>query len=330
MLQRACCLLFAFAVTAAAQVPKPQYPPTDWPIRNGSFDIHNFRFGTGEALPDAHLHYLTLGTLHGDAEGHADNAVLLLHGTGGSAHSLLNPVFSDVLFGPGQPLDITRYFIILPDDIGHGESSKPSDGLRMKFPRYTYDDMVRSQHEMLVDGLHVDHLRLILGTSMGCMQSFVWGETYPQFSDALAPFACLPIEIAGRNRMWRYMAMQSIRDDPAWDNGNYTHEPIEGLRRAADFIVIAGSAPQQMQKDFPTRQQPRTTSTASSTPSSTIPTPTTSSTTSTHPATITLSRRSAPSPLRSSGSTPRMTSSTRRNWTSPRSWSPECRTPASS
>ncbi len=256
MLQRACCLLFAFAVTAAAQVPKPQYPPTDWPIRNGDFDIHNFRLGTGEALPDAHLHYyLTLGTLHRDAEGHAYNAVLLLHGTGGSAHSLLNPVFSDVLFGPGQPLDITRYFIILPDDIGHGESSKPSDGLRMKFPRYTYDDMVRSQHEMLVDGLHVDHLRLILGTSMGCMQSFVWGETYPQFSDALAPFACLPIEIAGRNRMWRYMAMQSIRDDPAWDNGNYTHEPIEGLRRAADFIVIAGSAPQQMQKDFPTRQQ---------------------------------------------------------------------------
>ena len=115
--------------------------------------------------------------------------------------------------------------------------------------------MVRSQHEMLVDGLHVDHLRLILGTSMGCMQSFVWGETYPHFSDALAPFACLPIEIAGRNRVWRYMAMQSIRDDPAWDNGNYTHEPIEGLRGAADFLIVAGSAPQQMQKDFPTRQQ---------------------------------------------------------------------------
>jgi homoserine O-acetyltransferase len=255
VLQPACCLLFAFALTAAAQAPKPQYPPTHWPIRNGSFDVHTFRFGTGEALPDVHLHYLTLGTLHRDTEGHADNAVLLLHGTGGSAHSLLNTVFSDVLFGPGQPLDITRYFIILPDDIGHGESSKPSDGLRMKFPRYTYDDMVRSQHEMLVDDLHVDHLRLILGTSMGCMQSFVWGETYPHFSDALAPFACLPIEIAGRNRMWRYMAMQSIRDDPAWDNGNYTHEPIEGLRGAADFLILAGSAPQQMQKDFATRQQ---------------------------------------------------------------------------
>ena len=255
MLQRACCLLFAFALAAAAQAPKPQYPTTHWPIANEGFDIHNFRFGTGEALPDLHLHYLTLGTLHRDTEGHADNAVLLLHGTGGSAHSLLNTVFSDVLFGPGQPLDIAKYFIILPDDIGHGESSKPSDGLRMKFPRYTYDDMVRSQHEMLVDGLHVDHLRLILGTSMGCMQAFVWGETYPHFSDALAPFACLPIEIAGRNRMWRYMAMQSIRDDPAWDDGNYTHEPIEGLRGAADFLILAGSAPQQMQKNFPTRQQ---------------------------------------------------------------------------
>ncbi len=255
MLQRACCLLFAVALTAAAQAPKPQYPPTHWPIENGSFDIHDFRFGTGETLPALHLHYLTLGTLHRDAAGHADNAVLLLHGTGGNARSLLNPVFSDVLFGPGQPLDITRYFIILPDDIGQGESSKPSDGLRMKFPHYTYDDMIRSQYEMLVDGLHVDHLRLILGTSMGCMQSFVWGETYPQFSDALAPFACLPIEIAGRNRMWRYMAMQSIRDDPAWDDGNYAHEPIEGLRGAADLLIIAGSAPQQMQKDFPTRQQ---------------------------------------------------------------------------
>jgi homoserine O-acetyltransferase len=254
MLRRAGFLLFAFAL-AAAQAPKPQYPATHWPIKDGSFDIRDFRFGTGETLPDLHLHYLTLGTLHRNAEGHADNAVLLLHGTGGNAHSLLNPVFSDVLFGPGQPLDITKYFIILPDDIGHGESSKPSDGLRMEFPHYTYDDMVRSQHDMLVEGLHVDHLRIILGTSMGCMQSFVWGETYPQFSDALAPFACLPIEIAGRNRMWRYMAMQSIRDDPAWDNGNYTHEPTEGLRGAADFLIIAGSAPQQMQKDFPARQQ---------------------------------------------------------------------------
>lgn len=241
---------------ASAQISRhPSYPATHWPVRDGVYHIHDFRFGSGETLPDLRLHYLTLGELHRGPDGHADNVVLLLHGTGGSAHSLLNPVFSDVLFGPGQPLDITKYFIVLPDDIGHGESSKPSDGLRMKFPHYDYDDMVRSQHEMLVRALHVDHIRLIFGTSMGCMQSFVWGETYPDFSDALMPMACLPIEIAGRNRMWRYMAMQSIRDDPKWDNGDYASEPVEGLRGAADLLILAGSAPQQMQKDFPTRQQ---------------------------------------------------------------------------
>jgi homoserine O-acetyltransferase len=240
---------------ALGQASKPAYPPTHWPIQNGTYLIHDFRFGTGESIPELKLHYLTLGQPHRDAAGHTDNAVLLLHGTGGDAHSLLSPVFSDVLFGRGQPLDITKFYIILPDDIGHGESSKPSDGLRMQFPHYDYDDMVASQHAMLVDGLHVDHLRLILGTSMGCMQSFVWGETYPNFSDALAPFACLPVELAGRNRMWRYMAMQMIRNDPAWQDGNYTTEPLEGLRGANDLIIIAGSAPLQMQKNFPTRAQ---------------------------------------------------------------------------
>ena len=248
--------LAAWLVTpVAAQTPKASYPPTHWPLKNGTYVLHDFRFETGERLPELRLHYLTLGTPHSNAQGHTDNAVLLLHGTGGDAHSLLNPVFSDVLFGPGQPLDITKFFIILPDDIGHGESSKPSDGLRMRFPHYTYDDMVRSQHAMLLEGMHVDHLRLILGTSMGCMQSFVWGETYPSFADGLVPLACLPMEIAGRNRIWRYMAMQSIRNDPAWDNGNYSHEPVEGLRGAANLLIIAGSAPQQMQKDYPTREQ---------------------------------------------------------------------------
>lgn len=230
-------------------------PSTPWPVKDGNYVIKDFRFGSGETIPELKLHYLTLGAPHRNAAGNTDNAVLLLHGTGGSAHSLLNPVFSDVLFGPGQPLDITKFYIILPDDIGHGESSKPSDGMRMRFPQYDYDDMVASQHAMLIDGLHVDHLRLILGTSMGCMQSFVWGETYPQFSDALAPFACLPVEIAGRNRMWRYMAMQMIRKDPAWQQGNYTAEPVEGLRGANDLLIIAGSAPLQMQKNYPTRAQ---------------------------------------------------------------------------
>jgi homoserine O-acetyltransferase/O-succinyltransferase len=255
VLPRPCFLLFAFAAAAAAQINHPPYPPTHWPIQNGTYVIPNFRFGTGETLPEMRLHYLTLGHVHRDAAGHTDNAVLLLHGTGGNAHNLLSPVFSDVLFGPGEPLDITKYFLILPDDIGMGDSSKPSDGLRMRFPHYDYDDMVRSQHQMLLDGLHVDHLRLILGTSMGCMQSFVWGETYPDFADGLMPLACEPVELAGRNRMWRYMAMQSIRDDPAWNNGNYTTEPVEGLRGAADFLILAGSAPQQMQSEFPTRQQ---------------------------------------------------------------------------
>ena len=244
-------ILLVAAAAASAQTAPAR---TQWPAQEGNYVIPNFHFGSGESIAELKLHYLTLGQPHRDAAGHTDNAVLLLHGTGGNAHSLLNPVFSDVLFGPGQPLDITKFFIILPDDIGHGESSKPSDGLHMRFPHYDYDDMVASQHAMLMDGLHVDHLRLILGTSMGCMQSFVWGETYPQFSDALAPFACLPVELAGRNRIWRYMAMQMIRDDPEWKGGEYTSEPKEGLRGANDLIVMAGSAPLQMQKNFPTRK----------------------------------------------------------------------------
>ena len=229
-------------------------PYVQWPARDGSFDIANFHFKDGETIAKLHLHYLTLGAPHRDARGHVDNAILLLHGTGGNAHSLLAPQFSNVLFGPGQPLDIQKYFLIFPDDIGNGQSSKPSDGLRMHFPAYDYDDMVASQHAMLVDGLHVDHLRLIFGTSMGCMESFVWGETYPAFSDALAPFACLPVEIAGRNRMMRYMAMDAIRRDPAWMNGDYAAEPAQGLRTALEMIFIMGSSPLQMQKSFPTRQ----------------------------------------------------------------------------
>ena len=242
-------VLIILAVTLGAQTE----PHTKWPVKDGIYVIKNFRFGTGETLPELKLHYLTLGEPHRDSAGRTDNAILLLHGTGGNAHTLLNPVFSEVLFGPSQPFDITKYFIIFPDDIGHGESSKPSDGLRMKFPQYDYDDMVASQHTMLVDGLHVDHLRLILGTSMGCMQTFVWGEAFPQFMDGLAPFACYPMELAGRNRMWRYMAMQMIRNDPAWKNGDYITEPIEGIRGAGDLLIIAGSAPLQMQKNYPTR-----------------------------------------------------------------------------
>jgi homoserine O-acetyltransferase/O-succinyltransferase len=227
---------------------------TKWPVKDNLYVAHNFRFGSGETLPELKLRYLTLGSPHRNAAGHVDNAVLLLHGTGGNRRTLLVPQFSDVLFGPGQPLDITRYFLIFPDDIGQGDSSKPSDGLRMKFPRYDYDDMVRSQHQMLLEGMGVDHLRLILGTSMGCMQSFVWGETYPGFADALMPLACLPTAIAGRNRMMRYMAIENIKNDPGWQNGNYATEPVLGLRTANEMLLIMGSAPLVMQKAAPTRE----------------------------------------------------------------------------
>ena len=245
--------LMAVVTAHAANAQTPAAAPP-LPIHDGAYDIADFHFKDGQALPKLHLHYLTLGSPHRDAKGHVDNAVLLLHGTGGDAHSLLAPQFSGVLFGPGQPLDIGKYYLILPDDIGAGQSSKPSDGLHMHFPAYDYDDMVASQHRMLLEGLHVDHLRLILGTSMGCMQSFVWGETYPDFMDALAPFACLPVPIAGRNRMMRYMSIEAIEKDPAWMGGEYKTEPAQGLWAANAMIFIMGSAPLQMQKLFPTRQ----------------------------------------------------------------------------
>ncbi|MGA2779602.1 MAG: alpha/beta fold hydrolase [Steroidobacteraceae bacterium] len=257
---RCCCGLVLGLVICASADAQTFHPTTQttpepviWPAHDGVFEIRDFHFKDGETLDVLRLHYLTLGTPHHDAAGHTDNAILLLHGTGGNARSLLAPQFSGVLFGPGQPLDITKYFLILPDDIGHGQSSKPSDGLHMRFPAYDYDDMVASQHTMLLDGLQVDHLRLILGTSMGCMQAFVWGETFPGFADALAPFACLPVEIAGRNRMMRYIAIEAIKQDPAWNGGEYSEEPLLGLRIADEMVLIMGSAPLLLQKNFPTR-----------------------------------------------------------------------------
>lgn len=245
----ACWLSLALVTAAGAQ----QAPQKSWPTKDGAVTLPNFKFGSGETLPELKLHYLTLGKPHRNAAGRVDNAILLLHGTGGNARSLLNPIFSDVLFVPGGVLDIQKYFIILPDEIGHGQSSKPSDGLHAHFPAYDYDDMVRADR-MMLDAMKVDHLRLILGTSMGCMQSFVWGETYPSFMDALAPFACLPVEIAGRNRMMRYMAIQDIKLDPAWMGGEYKTEPQDGLRGANEILLVMGSAPLVAQKQAPTRQ----------------------------------------------------------------------------
>jgi len=191
--------------------------------REGDFRIRGFRFASGEALPELKIHYRTLGAPVRDASGRVRNAVLLLHGTGGSGRSLLVDHFAGVLFGPGQLLDASRHFLILPDGIGHGGSSKPSDGLRARFPRYCYEDMVAAQHRLMTEALGVDHLRLVLGTSMGGMHVWLWGIRHPGFMDALMPLACLPVEIAGRNRMQRRMIMDAIRGDPGW----------KGVHRAA-------------------------------------------------------------------------------------------------
>ncbi len=223
------------------------------PPREGDYVVRDFHFVSGETLPELRLHYLTLGEPKRDARGRIDNAVLILHGTGGTGRQFLSPVFANVLYGPGAPLDTTRFWILLPDGIGHGRSSKPSDGLRARFPHYTYDDMVRATHQLLTEHLGVRHLRLVMGTSMGGMHTWVWGETYPDFMDALMPLACQPIAIAGRNRMWRKMAMDAIRKDPAYHDGQYTAEPTCGLRTALDMLLIAGSAPLYFQKAYGTR-----------------------------------------------------------------------------
>jgi homoserine O-acetyltransferase/O-succinyltransferase len=215
--------------------------------------IHNFHFRSGETLPDMRIHYTTLGKPVHDARGITTNAVLILHGTTGSGNNFLVPSFAGELFGSGQLLDASRYYIILPDNVGAGKSSKPSDGMHAHFPQYDYADMVAAQHDLIFNGLGVNHLRLVMGTSMGCMHSWMWGEMYPEEMDALMPLACLPVEIAGRNRMWRKMLMDAIRADPAWKGGDYTSEPLQGLRTAMDLMLIAGSAPVAMHKAFSTR-----------------------------------------------------------------------------
>ena len=223
-----------------------------WPSTEGEVTVKDFTFKDGERLPALRLHYTTLGTPHRDARGQIDNAVMVLHGTGGLGKSFLVPVFADELYGPGQPLDITKTFVILPDGIGHGQSSKPSDGLRMKFPKYDYDDMVEGQR-LILQHLGVTRLKLLLGTSMGCMQAFVWGESHPGFAQRLAPFACNAVEIAGRNRMWRKMSIDAIEADPLWNGGNYTAQPASGVRTATDISIIAGANALGLQTHFPTR-----------------------------------------------------------------------------
>ena len=222
-------------------------------VVQGDFHLQNFHFADGETLPDLRLHYRTLGTPVREASGRVRNAVLILHGTGGAGDNFLSDDFAGVLFQPGQLLDARKYFIILPDGIGHGGSGKPSDGLRMRFPHYDYADMVNAQYALVTRGLHVNHLRLVMGTSMGCMHTWMWGETWPDFVDALMPPACLPVQIAGRNRMMRTMITDAIRSDPAWQHGNYTQTPREGMTNAVDVLLFMISDPQHWQEKYPTR-----------------------------------------------------------------------------
>lgn len=236
-------------IRSDTQAAKPGYPaPVD-----GEFIIPRFQFQSGELMPELRLHYMTIGTARRDRAGNTTNAVLIMHGTGGSGNNFLSEQFAGVLFGAGQLLDATRYYIILPDGIGHGKSSKPSDGLHAKFPHYTYDDMVRAQHQLLTEKLGVGHLRLVMGTSMGGMQSWVWGEIYPDFMDALLPLASLPVEIAGRNRVMRRMIIDAIQSDPAWNGGEYKSQPQRGLTSAINILLLMGSSPLQWQKQAPTR-----------------------------------------------------------------------------
>lgn len=236
-------LLASLGFTALAQTPV-----------EGDFIVRNFKFESGETLPELKLHYRTLGTPRKDASGVVRNAVLIMHGTGGTGAQFLSRQFAGVLFGAGQLLDATKYFIVLPDAIGHGQSSKPSDGLRMKFPRYNYNDMVDAQHRLLTEHLGVNHLRLVTGTSMGGMHTWVWGERYPDFMDALMPLASLPVQIAGRNRMLRRMIMDSIKNDPDWQNGEYKTQPMRGLTQAQYGLLVMTSIPLQLQKQAPTRE----------------------------------------------------------------------------
>jgi homoserine O-acetyltransferase len=216
--------------------------------------IRNFRFETGETLPELRIHYQTLGNPRRDAAGVVRNAVIILHGTGGTGGAFMGRGFAGELFGPGQLLDTAQYYVVLPDGIGHGRSSKPSDGMRARFPKYSYTDMVVAQHELLEKGLGVNHLRLVMGTSMGCMHAWVWGERYPDFVDGLVPLACAPTQIAGRNRMIRTMIMDFIQRDPGYNGGDYETQP-SGLRQAMGMLFIMTSAPKVQHRQAPTRDK---------------------------------------------------------------------------
>ncbi|MBI3530003.1 MAG: alpha/beta fold hydrolase [Betaproteobacteria bacterium] len=235
---------FLFCAVTAQAAPYPE------PV-HGDFILRDFRFASGEALPELRLHYFTLGTPARNVDGRITNAVLLLHGTNGRGAGFLTDSFAGELFSGSQPLDAGHWFIIVPDSIGHGKSSKPSDGLRARFPRYVYADMIEAQYRLVTEGLGVDHLRLIVGASMGGMHAWMWAEKYPQFMDAVLPLVCLPAQIAGRNRMERRLIIDAIRNDPQWKDGNYEQQP-QGLVTALRMIVISAGSTRQLYREAPT------------------------------------------------------------------------------
>src|SRR5437762_8375101 len=236
--------LFIFAANFATAANYP--PPTE-----SDYTIRDFKFASGETLPELRIHYRALGRRERNAQGKTTNAVLIMHGTTGSGAQFIRPEFAGELFGKDQPLDATKFFIVLPDGIGHGKSSKPSDGMHAKFPRYGYLDMIEAQYRLLTEGLGVDHARLVMGTSMGGMHTWLWGELHPDFMDGLMPLASLPIQISGRNRAWRRMVIDAIRNDPAWTEGDYKTQP-PSLRTAAEMLWFMSSNPVLRQKDAPT------------------------------------------------------------------------------
>ncbi|UPK92582.1 hypothetical protein LCI18_003517 [Fusarium solani-melongenae] len=247
--------LFSFALGAlvttavANEEPKQAWPKT----QSGHFSISNFTFDSGETLDELDLHYRTLGKLKVYPDG-TNNAVLIMHGTTGQTEQFLNDDFASVLFNPGQPLDAEKYFLILRDGIGHGNSSKPSThALRARFPSYQYSDMVRADHLLLTEHFGIDHMRLIMGVSMGGMHTWMWGEMYPDFMDALMPISSLPTQIAGHNRLWRKFVTEMITGDPAWNEGNYEEQPTVGLGGALMIQQVMLSSPAYWQRGFPTR-----------------------------------------------------------------------------
>ncbi|MEP6690462.1 MAG: alpha/beta fold hydrolase [Gemmatimonadaceae bacterium] len=243
-------IAIAALVVCAASPARAQ--ADGWRTTAGDFVMRDFRFDSGESIRELRIHYLTLGSPARDAGGTVRNAVLVLHGTTGSGSGFLTPGFAGELFGPGQPLDTATHFIILPDGIGTGKSSKPSDGLRASFPHYGYGDMVRAQYRLVTEHLQVNHLRLVMGTSMGAMHTWMWGEAHAGFMDALMPLASVPTQIAGRNRMMREMIADDIRGDPDWKNGDYAQQP-RGLRAALSMLFMMTSSPLQLHKAAPTR-----------------------------------------------------------------------------